>query len=123
MAALALNGDCPICLEPIENENDDPAFQLPCNHVVHTECLSGLRKSGVSQACPLCRAAIPPGPEQLYEEAARKYLKLTRRMKRRGGSWSQLGESDVNDLRWIAKTWEAAAVQGYAHAQEPGRGG
>ena len=76
MAALASEVDeCPICLEPLEDLPEDPNFQLPCNHRLHTECVKGLRKSGVSQACPLCRAAIPPGPEQLYEEALLKYVK------------------------------------------------
>ena len=114
MAAIE---ECPICLEPLEDLSEDPNFTLPCDHCFHTECVNGLRKSGVSQACPLCRAAIPPGPEQLYDEATRKYMKMRRRMTRRGGSWSQLRGSELKELLWVSKTWKAAADQGNTHAQ------
>ena len=35
-----------------------------------------LRAKGVSQACPLCRAPLPPGPEKLYELGLRVWQKI-----------------------------------------------
>jgi hypothetical protein len=35
-----------------------------------------LRAFGVAQVCPICRARLPPGPEKLFAEANRRFLKL-----------------------------------------------
>ena len=47
---------CLVCLGPPR----EPTV-LPCGHTFCTGCVSGLRSKGVSQACPLCRAPLPPG--------------------------------------------------------------
>ena len=53
-------------------------MRLPCGHSFCTGCVSDLRSKGVSKACPLCRAPLPPGPEKLYDLGLRVWLKLAR---------------------------------------------
>jgi hypothetical protein len=52
-----VDAPCPICLEPLA-ENEQSAF-LPCSckGTVHQNCLRRLRDNGCN-ACPLCRASI-----------------------------------------------------------------
>ena len=64
---------CLICLGPPRQPT-----VLPCGHSFCTGCVSELRAKGVSQACPLCRAPLPPGPEKLYELGNRVVMKLQR---------------------------------------------
>jgi len=34
--------------------------------------VEGLWSFGIKQVCPICRVDLPPGPEQLFEEATRR---------------------------------------------------
>ena len=64
---------CLICLEsPVQPTT------LPCGHAFCTACVGELRAKGVSDACPLCRAPLPPGPEKLWELGFRVYAKINR---------------------------------------------
>lgn len=72
--------DCPVCLDPITAST---ACTLPCSHLFHATCVADLRAFGVKQACPMCRADLPPGPEQLFEAATRRYVFLERQVARR----------------------------------------
>ncbi|GMY36653.1 Ubiquitin--protein ligase [Fagus crenata] len=46
---------CIICLE--EWENGDLAYQLPCVHVYHNDCIDRWLED--NQSCPVCRYSMP----------------------------------------------------------------
>ena len=58
--------ECPVCLEVLASR--DPT-ELPCKHLICSDCLKGLHRHGVNQTCPLCRAKLPSGCENLFAEA------------------------------------------------------
>ena len=60
--------ECAICLDALSERE---CLQLPCGHVYHQSCVKGLRKFGVNDACPECRAPLPAGPAATYDAAAR----------------------------------------------------
>ena len=77
---------------------------LPCGHSFCTGCVSELRAKGVSQACPLCRSPLPPGPEQLWDLAMRMAMKLWRAIGTPdGANWPPLSASQQ-------KEWDGAIV-------------
>ena len=73
--AAATAGECAICLDPL---TDASACTLRCSHVFPASCVEELRNVGVTQTCPLCRTALPLGPEKLYDDGARRYLLVAR---------------------------------------------
>ena len=58
---------CSICLEALEGTGS--TTRLPCQHEFHARCVHELRRCGVNDDCPLCRAPLPPGPMALCREA------------------------------------------------------
>ena len=72
---------------------------LPCGHAFCTECVAELRKKGVSDVCPLCRAPLPPGREKLWELAFRVWKKLDRAVDPQNrGPWSPLSPSQQKEM-------------------------
>jgi len=68
--------ECPICLELLDSNTS--CCTLPCYHTFHASCVKELRSFGVKQVCPMCRAELPPGPEQISGEATRRFFYLKR---------------------------------------------
>lgn len=49
--------ECPICLEPMLEDQKLTTYCTPCNHTFHENCIKGWLK--IKQNCPLCRREIP----------------------------------------------------------------
>jgi Flp pilus assembly protein TadD len=72
----AVSAECAICLDEMAAAD---TLALACGHVYHRSCVVALRKYGVSEVCPLCRAPLPPRAEQLRIEASMLLLKAEKR--------------------------------------------
>lgn len=105
---------CPICLEALR---PNASMALPCAHVFHVKCVQELRRFGVQQACPLCRAALPAGPEQVFENSTRRYIKLARQQEKRASlAWQRMSDTDVIEMRSIIQLWEEAPAEGLVNS-------
>ena len=110
------NDECAMCLESLASAR---VLRLPCSHVYHVECVGKLREFGIKQVCPMCRADLPPGPEQLYDDAMRRYMVLYRRYNQ-GTAYTQWRIRSVEDRQSAEKMvhmLEEAAHQGHKNAQ------
>jgi hypothetical protein len=109
---------CPICFEVMSNAT---LCALPCEHEFHQECLEELRKHGVLQACPLCRAGLPDGPEKtletIFDEALRRYCHISRSAKSGKTSWQTLTAPEKNVMKDVNFMWTSAAKQGHVGSQ------
>ena len=106
--------ECPICLDPLASGN---VCTLPCTHTFHASCVEGLRSFGIKQVCPMCRAELPPGPKQLFEDAARRFFELERRVDRGEVSWGALTKAQKLEMDDVVGMWRSAADQGHADSQ------
>ena len=70
---------------------------MPCGHAFCTECVAELRSKGVSETCPLCRAALPPGKEKLYELGLAVWVKIGRAVGSNKG-WPALSASQQREM-------------------------
>ena len=107
--------ECAICLDPLGDSG--PLCALPCSHKFHAACVEGLRSFGIKQVCPICRVDLPPGPEQLFEEATRRYFDVKRRVDRGEASWGALTKAEQKEMGEVLRLWRSAAEQGHAAAQ------
>ena len=122
-AERATQPECAICLEPLTVASQSQ--KLPCKHTYHTDCVNQLRKFGIKQVCPLCRADLPPGPEQLFEEGIRRWVILERRYtgslespyQAHSKPWSAAPGKDQRELEKCAGLLRAAAEQNEARSQ------
>ena len=86
------DNECAICVLSISLAT---ARTLPCAHTFHGECVEGLRKFGVLQVCPKCRAALPArNSEKLFDKGVKQ------------------DDSDSEGFKWFLK-----AALGDANAQ------
>ena len=73
--------DCAICTDRLMNP-----VRLPCGHWYCKECIEGVRqRKSLPDSCPVCREPLPPGADQLFDEAIQKYMKVRRAVERGGG--------------------------------------
>jgi TPR repeat protein len=107
--------ECPICLELLLGRAS--ACTLPCSHTFHRSCVEGLRSYGINQVCPMCRKELPPGPDQLFEEACRAFFPLQARVERGEASWGSLTAAQQREMDELIQKWRLAANQGHAVAQ------
>ena len=102
---------CLICLEaPV-----DP-IELPCKHSFCRKCMEQLREKGVSQSCPLCRAPLPPGAEQLFDMGYRVVLRLHLAVKvdrnnPTDGTWGELSSEQKSEMDGAILMLEEAMAQ------------
>jgi hypothetical protein len=115
-AAASADGseECAICLDPL---GSSATCVLPCSHSFHVACVEGMRALSVAQACPLCRAELPPGPDKLFDEGCRLYFSVKRLMARSDGSWSKLTKAQQRTMNEVRRLFKVAADQGHAVAQ------
>ena len=106
--------ECPICLEPLVKGS---ALTLPCTNCFHPGCVEGLRSYEIKQVCPMCREELPPGPEQLFEEAGRFFFPFNSRVDRGEASWGSLTAAQQRTMDEVVQKWTLAAEQGNAGTQ------
>ena len=85
----------------------------------HGPCVEGLRKFGLAEAqvCPMCRGELPPGPDQLFEEAFRRCGGTFMKVERGATSWSALTKADQREMDELVRLMRQAAEQGQIEAQ------
>ena len=122
-------GICAICQYPLSEE---PCTKMPCSHVYHVACVEKLRSYDIKQVCPTCRVDLPPGPQQVWEEAARRWVLLDRRYGQgEDKPWRRITSSDDRrEAAEVVRMMTEAGEQGHAGAQstlglmyEQGKGG
>ena len=64
----------------------------------------------MSQACPLCRSPLPPGPEKLYELAWRVFVKI-RQAVGSGREWPSLSASQQREMNGAIVMFQEAMDQ------------
>jgi len=108
------SGECPICLESF---SEGTLCVLPCKHEFHGSCVEELRKQGVQQVCPLCRTTLPAGPEKLFEDASRMFVRMKMRHQVVDESWNPLTAAEKKNMAQVVDMFTNAANQGHAVAQ------
>ena len=112
--SVELSLDCAICLGAMAEAS---ACRLPCGHLYHGACVEGLRKFGVRQACPLCRADLPAGAEKLFDEACCRYVVIERLVASGSASWASLSRAHQKEMGEVVRMFREAADQGHVDAQ------
>ena len=66
----------------------------------------------------MCRADLPPGPQQLFGDKRRLYFALSQVVERNGSSsWSELPAAQQRTMDEVFRDWGGAEEQGHAKAQ------
>jgi len=102
---------CVICVGPVV-----APVELPCGHAYCGACLAELRTKKVAQACPLCRAELPPGLDGLYDLACRAYCRILGMVKRGEASWASLPAAEQEEMEEAIAMLTEAGAQGHARA-------
>lgn len=71
------NNDCSICLDGIDNIENNGIVTIACGHKFHYECIHGYVVSQLQKdsniTCPICRLSIMDNKHELYVDA-RAYI-------------------------------------------------
>ena len=109
------DNECAICFDDL---SDSPSPALPCSHRFHASCVDELRKAGVEEVCPLCRAKLPATAEKMFADGCSIFFPLKKRVQLvEGGPWRALKRGEQKKMDEVVRLWEGAAEQGYADAQ------
>ena len=109
----AAEEECAICLDSYAA---GPIQTLECSHTFHVACVEKLRSFHLD-ACPNCRAGLPPGPQQVFDEAARQWMVLERRYGQGDKPWRKMNGGDREVMHEILEKLRGIADQGHAEAQ------
>jgi len=104
---------CAICMDSLTTE----VCTLPCGHAYHMACIKELRAIGNKQACPSCRAALPPDADKLFDDAMTMYKALVRRVQSGTASWEALTKPQRREMETVVRLFLQAADQGHVEAQ------
>ena len=102
---------CVICVGPVV-----APVELPCGHAYCGVCLAELRAKKVAQACPLCRAELPPGLDGLYDLAIRTCVKIEGMVSRGEAAWTSLPPGEQVEIEEAIAMLTEAVAQGHAEA-------
>lgn len=107
---------CVICQEPLSVR---ASVNLPCSHMFHSNCVATLRKSDISQSCPVCRSSATKGTEveKLFCDAHRRYVKLKYMVGPDKISRSFLTLEQGKEMIDICQLFHKAASLGHSQAQ------
>ena len=103
---------CVICVGPVV-----APVELPCGHAYCGACLGELRTKKVAQACPLCRAELPPGLDGLWDLAFRTLKRIYGMVRRGEASWASLPAAEREEMEEVVAMLAEAAAQGHMMAQ------
>ena len=77
-----------------------------------------LRKAGVEEVCPLCRAKLPPTAGKMFDDGCTIYFSTKKRMQQSlDGPWRALSRGEQKKMDEVVRLWEGAAKQEGALAQ------
>ena len=97
---------CVICVGPVV-----APVELPCGHAYCGACLAELRTKKVAQACPMCRAELPPGLDGLYDLAFRAFKRIEGMVDRGEASWTSLPAAEQEETEQAVAMFTEAAAQ------------
>jgi TPR repeat protein len=112
-AATSEINTCAICLDEM---NMDAITPLPCGHSFHGSCVEAIRTFGLSKVCPMCRGALPEGPEKMWDEACRRWFLLVNKVDLGKAKWGALVKADRREMKEVEGMFLELANQGHAHA-------
>ena len=105
--------NCAICLDTLRTP-----IRLDCGHWYCKDCVEGLRQSeSAPDSCPLCRDPLPPGAEQLWDEARQKGFRLHRKVERRGKGYTNLPRALRREMNEVLSLLTQAAAQEHSESQ------
>ncbi len=124
-----------------EDSDEEVPLEVSCTHHFHKACVKALRRAGVQEVCPMCRAKQPPSPAKLYDDGCTTYFAVRKRVQREDGSWGNFSwrrkffvllriyplramilekpklETEEVQMREVLDFWEGAAQKGHVRAQ------